>query len=166
MVEQPTLHGPRFLELGATRAASLDLPQVGLRDFAEEDRLRLGRTVHHDEPRTPDWGRDTATRRDEPRFGSWDLPKKPRTSASGAVPDDGHPRWWRIPRRYRKRRAMPPAKPTLSTEHDAPLIVGPAARADASESASCCDFGVGLKARRPNDTKFSGERSESAATRC
>ena len=73
VAQQPTLHGPRLLELGATRAASLDLPQVGLRDFAEEDRLRLGRTVHHDEPRTLDCGRDTATRRDEPRFGSWDF---------------------------------------------------------------------------------------------
>ena len=61
------------MKLGVARAASLDLPRVGLRDFAEEDRLRLGRTVHHDEPRTPDQGRNIATSRDEPRVGSGDF---------------------------------------------------------------------------------------------
>ena len=61
------------MKLGVARAASLDLPRFGLRDFAEEDRLRMGRTVHHDEPRTPDWGRDSAPRRDEPQFGSGDF---------------------------------------------------------------------------------------------
>ena len=59
--------------LGVARVASLDLPRIGLRDSAEEARLRLGRTVHHDEPRTPDWGRDIATSRDEPRVGSGDF---------------------------------------------------------------------------------------------
>ena len=58
---------------GVARAASLDLPHVGLRDFAEEDRLRWGRTVHHDEPWTPDQGRNIATSRDEPRVGSGDV---------------------------------------------------------------------------------------------
>ena len=61
------------MKLGLARAARLDLPHVGLRDFAEEDRLRWGRTVHHDEPRTPDWGRDIATSRDEPRAASGDF---------------------------------------------------------------------------------------------
>jgi len=61
------------LKFGVARAANLDLPRIGLRDFAEEARLRLGRTVQHDEPRTPDWGRDIATSRDGPRFGSPDL---------------------------------------------------------------------------------------------
>ena len=61
------------MKLGVARAASLDLPRFGWRDFAEEDRLPRGRTVHHDEPRTPDWGRDAATSRDEPRFGFGDF---------------------------------------------------------------------------------------------
>ncbi len=61
------------MKLGVARAASLDLPRVGLRDFAEEARLRWRRTVHVDEPRTPDLGRDIATSRDGPRFGSTDL---------------------------------------------------------------------------------------------
>ena len=61
------------LKLGLARAASLDLPRLGLRDFDEEGRLRMGRTVHHDEPRTPDYGRDSDTRRDEPRFGLGDF---------------------------------------------------------------------------------------------
>ena len=61
------------MKLGVARAESLDLPRVGLRDFAQEDRLRVGRTVHHDEPRTPDWGRDIATSRYEPRIGSGDF---------------------------------------------------------------------------------------------
>ena len=63
----------KALKLGVTRTKSLDLPRVGLRDFAEETRLRWGRTVHHDEPRTPDWGRDIATSRDEPQVGSGDF---------------------------------------------------------------------------------------------
>ena len=58
------------LKLGVARAASLDLPRVGLHDLAEKNGLRLGRTAHHDEPRTADWGRDIATSRDEPRVGS------------------------------------------------------------------------------------------------
>ena len=61
------------LEAWRCRATSLDLPRLGLRDTAEEARLRLGRTVHHDEPGTPDWGRDTATGRDEPQFGLGDF---------------------------------------------------------------------------------------------
>ena len=51
----------------------LDLPQVGLAGFAEEALSRWGRTVHHDEPRTPDQGRDIARSRDEPRVGSVDF---------------------------------------------------------------------------------------------
>ena len=71
------LSSPRCTDQGVEawrcRAASPDLPHVGLRDLAEEDRLRVGRTVHHGEPRAPDWGRDIATRRDEPQFGSGDF---------------------------------------------------------------------------------------------
>ena len=71
------LGSPRCTDQGVeacvARAASLDLPHVGLGDFAEEDRLRWGRTVHDDEPRTPDWGRDIATRRDRPRVHMRDL---------------------------------------------------------------------------------------------
>ena len=66
----------------------------------------------------------------------------------------------------RVRCATPPTKPNLGTEHGEPLIVGAEAKADATECSSCRDVESGLKARRPNDTKFSGERSESAATRC
>ena len=61
------------MKFGVARVASLDLPRFGLRDFAEEDRLRMGRTAHHDAPMTPDHGRDSDTRRDEPRFGSEDF---------------------------------------------------------------------------------------------
>ena len=61
------------MKLGVARAASLDLARVGSRDKAEEARLRWGRTDHHDEPRTPDWGRDIAKSRDEPRVGSGDF---------------------------------------------------------------------------------------------
>ena len=142
------------MKSGVARAASLDLPQVGSRDLAEEDRLRLGRTVHHDEPRTPDWGRDSATSRGEPRVGSGDFAEE------AADIGEAHAE------KLRSAALRRPTKPNLDREHAEPLIVGPEAKADASECASCRDFDVGLKARRPNDTKFSGERSESAATRC
>ena len=63
----------KALKLGVARAASLDLPHFGLRDTAEEARLRWARTVLHDEPRTPDQGRNIATSRDEPRVGAGDF---------------------------------------------------------------------------------------------
>ena len=135
------------MKLGGARAASPDLPHVGLRDLAEEDRLRLGRTVHHDEPRTPNWGRDIATSRDEPRVGSGDFAGEAADTCEWRCPDDGHRRMWRIPRRCGSGAPRRPTKPNLGTEHAAPLIVGAEAKADATECAGCCDFEVWPKSK-------------------
>ena len=71
------LSSPRCTDQGVEawrcQAASLDLPRAGLRDTAEDAGLRRERTVHHDEPRTPDQGRNIATSRDEPRVASGDF---------------------------------------------------------------------------------------------
>ena len=59
-----------------------------------------------------------------------------------------------------------PKQASLMSEDAGPLIVGarPSPALPSVQGAVTSKFG--LKARRPNDTKFSGERSESAATRC